>query len=194
MTCSDRRIGEFFQTHTGKRFFPLDPQIDDIDIRDIAHALSNICRFGGHTREFYSVAQHCVLVSEIVHSSIALEGLLHDAAEAYVGDMVRPLKVSMPNYKAIERHIEGLIAEKWMLAYPWAESIKRADNIALATEKRDVLAVKVPWTGSAAVLGGGELPLDTQIVPWESEYANARFLGRFIHLAAQREAALKGRA
>ncbi len=84
--------GPWIPTYTGKRFFPLDPRPEDICIKDIAHALSHIGRFGGHTREFYSVAQHSVLVSLHVSQDWSRQGLLHDAAEAYVGDVVAPLK------------------------------------------------------------------------------------------------------
>src|SRR5690242_11754504 len=88
------RRGDWMQTYTGRRFWPLDPRVDDIDIGDIAHHLSLVCRFAGACREFYSVAQHCVGVSYVCDPKDALWGLLHDAAEAYVGDMVRPLKRS----------------------------------------------------------------------------------------------------
>ena len=79
-------------TYTGKEFYPLDPNPADIDIKDIAHALSNCCRFAGHIKSFYSVAQHSVIVSELCEPENALAGLLHDASEAYLSDIARPVK------------------------------------------------------------------------------------------------------
>jgi hypothetical protein len=89
----DRR-GDWMQTFTGRAFYPLDPRPEDIDPVDIAHALSLICRYGGHSSRFYSVAEHCVLMSHAVAPEHALWALLHDATEAYLGDMIRPLKRS----------------------------------------------------------------------------------------------------
>ena len=81
------RIGDWMQTYTGERFWPLDPRIEDIHIRDISMALGKLCRYGGHTIFFYSVAEHSVLVSEYVPEEYALWGLLHDASEAYLSDI-----------------------------------------------------------------------------------------------------------
>ena len=107
------RKGDFIQTFTGRMFWPIDPQPDEVDIEDIAHALSNVCRFCGHTREFYSVAQHSVLVSEIVPAAFALEGLLHDATEAYISDVARPVKPYLTNYKEIEINLYRAIAKRF---------------------------------------------------------------------------------
>ena len=79
-------------TFTGKLVNPLDLTPQDVDIRDIAHHLSNMCRWQGATRHFYSVAEHCVHVSRLVPTGYALLALLHDAAEAYMGDAIRPIK------------------------------------------------------------------------------------------------------
>ena len=84
----------YVSTYTGKQFFPLDPQQDQVDIEDIAHGLAYQCRFNGQTRYFYSVAQHSLIVAGLVPKRLYLAALLHDAAEAYMGDMVKPLKQS----------------------------------------------------------------------------------------------------
>lgn len=126
------------QTWSGRSVSLLDPTPDQIDLGDIAHSLSQQCRFGGHTKEFYSVAQHCVLVSRIIQKSalslrIAMQGLLHDAAEAYVIDVPSPLKGILGGYKDIETKLERVIWEKFQLG-PKDEGVKVADIIALATE------------------------------------------------------------
>jgi 5'-deoxynucleotidase YfbR-like HD superfamily hydrolase len=134
------------QTYTGRQFFPLDPRDEDIDELDIAHALSLICRYGGHVDTFYSVAEHSVLVSEAVPEEFALVGLLHDAAEAYVGDMVRPLKATMTTYRAAEDRLLGMIMEKYGLpfnfGYDLPRKVKEVDNRILLDE-RDYL-MKAP--------------------------------------------------
>src|SRR5262249_3879894 len=117
------RTGDWIATITGKRWFVTDPHPDDVDIEDIAHGLSMVCRFGGQCREFYSVAQHSVLMANEMcrreaPPEMALWGLLHDAPEAYLGDMVRPLKRSMPNYKVLEHVTEGCILVGLGLAAP----------------------------------------------------------------------------
>src|SRR5690349_636686 len=108
--------GSWMQTFTGRQFYPLDPRLDEIDPLDIAHALSMICRYGGHTKHFYSVAEHCLLMSHAVAPEYALWALLHDATEAYVGDMVRPLKHHMPDYRQIEDNLMEVIAERFGLS------------------------------------------------------------------------------
>jgi uncharacterized protein len=173
------RIGDWLQTFTGKQFYPRDPRVEDVDIRDIAHALSLVCRFGGHVKELYSVAQHSVIVSEIVPDHLALEGLLHDAAEAYIGDMVRPLKEAMPAYKEVEIGIEKVIADRFGLAFPFPGEIKAADLRACITEKRDMHNVQRPGRQIA-------VPLSETIVPWPSAFAETTFLCRFTELSSRR--------
>jgi len=111
---SDRK-GDWIQTYTGKKFWPLDPRPEDVDIEDIAHALSMTCRFGGHCVKFYSVAEHSALVSAYVPPEYALEGLLHDATEAYLVDLSRPIKQFMPAFIQAEKHLRKAIAERFGL-------------------------------------------------------------------------------
>ena len=133
------------RTYTGKNFNLKDPDPNQVDIEDIAHALSNLCRFTGHTKFFYSVAQHSLLVSKMLlrdgySHEVALYGLLHDATEAYIGDIASPLKNLIPVYKKIERRIEKTIAKKFNLNWRVARAIiKEYDLMALNTERRDLM-------------------------------------------------------
>lgn len=122
------------RTYSGKVFDIeiLDP--DSICIEDIAHGLSNTCRFGGQLENFYSVAQHSVYVAMEVPHGIKLAALLHDAAEAYIGDMPSPFKKLMPDYKKLETRIMQAIALKFGFAFPLSEVIKRADEKLLQEE------------------------------------------------------------
>lgn len=185
------RAGGWCQTYSGKAAYPLDPRPEDFCIEDIAHALSLVCRFGGHSKRFYSVAEHSVRVSHICDPADALWGLLHDAAEAYCGDMVRPLKMddAMRGYRAAERRIQGAICERFGLPPKMPDSVKRADNVMLATEARYLMAAHPQDWGLA------EEPLTDPIMPFSSPAsAELAFLGRFNQLymeptIAQTEAA-----
>lgn len=126
-------------TASGKHFDLADPQPDQIDIRDIAQGLSNEARFNGHTHYFYSVAQHSVGVSLIVPPDNALEGLLHDATEAYMKDIPLPLKRMLPDYKRIEARVDAVIRDRFGLPAQCSAAVKRADLVMLATERRDLM-------------------------------------------------------
>lgn len=116
------------RTFTGKVFdiTVLDP--DSICIEDIAHALSNTARFGGHLAKLYSVAQHSVHVAEHASVENRMAALLHDAAEAYIGDMPSPFKKLMPDYKKIENDIMGAISKKFNFQYPLPLEVKNRDT------------------------------------------------------------------
>ncbi|WP_207388211.1 hypothetical protein [Lichenihabitans psoromatis] len=133
-------IGATILTSTGRYFDFERPDLSDIQTGDIATGLSNICRFGGQTAAFYSVAQHCVLASHIVPPADAFAALMHDAAEAYLGDVTSPLKRLLPDYRVIESRVEAAIATRFGLTLPWPESVKMADLRLLRTERRDLMS------------------------------------------------------
>lgn len=165
-------------TARGKHFDYLDPRAEDIDILDIAQGLANECRFGGHTRAFYSVAQHAWLASHVVPAEHALEALLHDASEAYCKDIPLPLKLLLPDYRDIEARVDGAIRAAFGLPLQMTTVVKRADLILLATERRDLMPPDdTPW----AILDGIE-PLPRRIVAMQPSRAQAIFLKRYVEL------------
>jgi uncharacterized protein len=167
------RTGDWIQTYTGVQFWPLDPQPEEIRIEDIAHALSMQCRFGGHCRVFYSVAEHSVRVSRELPAHLKSWGLLHDAAEAYLVDLPRPLKRSCEMgvlYSQIEDRLMAVICERFGLTPNPPIEIKRIDTVLLMTEKRDLMS----WFWFMAE--DTEEPLTEPIDPWEAGEAESRFL------------------
>ncbi len=182
---SDWGRGSWMQTFTGRQFFPLDPRAEEIDPVDIAHALSLICRYGGHTRRFYSVAEHCWLMSYAVAPEHALWALLHDATEAYVGDMVRPLKHHLPEYQAAEARVWAAIALRFGLreldALPPAmpAEVKEADNRILLDERAALL------TAPPAAWQQDDLePLGVDVRGVSPEIAEWRYKTRLTELVA----------
>lgn len=166
-------------TRHGRRFNLDCPQAADVDILDIAHSLSNTCRFAGHTKTFYSVAQHSLMVSDLVEDEHALAGLLHDAPEAYVGDATLPLKQLVPGIKAIEERVWAAIAERYCLSSVLHPSVKHADRVMLATERRDLMP---DHPDAWAVLDGIE-PMPWAIRPMSPDEAYLSFMGRFNELS-----------
>lgn len=165
-------------TASGRYFNFLSLESNTFDIEEIAHALSNICRFTGHTREFYSVAQHSVMVSYLVPSEDALAGLLHDAAEAFLGDVSRPLKQLLPDYKALEKMVEAETFKRLGLPLTLPHSVKHADLVMLATEQRDLM----PPHNDEWIDLTGISPLAETLMPWDSIHSKAMFLGRYSEL------------
>jgi len=162
-------------THSGKYFDLLRPEVSAYTVNDIATALSRICRFVGHTRHFYSVAQHSVEVSYLLPDSLAFAGLMHDASEAYLGDVSYPLKCLLPQYREIERSVEQAIARVFSLPYPHPAAVKVADRIMMATERRDLMIEQeADWPILADVA-----PRAQEVVPVGVEVARLMFLERF---------------
>ena len=163
---------------SGIYFDLLSPQTSVFTVKDIAHALSHLCRFTGHTHEFYSVAEHSLRVSRIVPQHQSLQGLLHDAAEAFVGDVSSPLKHLLPDYKIIEQRIEVEIFKRFGVPLIICDEVKHADLVMLATERRDLL----PPSQDVWPIIDGIQPLPDHILPMDSMQAKIRFLKRFEEL------------
>lgn len=176
----------WIQTYSGKAFDPLKPDLDQICIEDIAHALSHQCRFSGHTNSFYSVAQHSVEVATRLAPEFQAHALLHDAAEAYLLDIPSPLK-QLPEfdfYRAAEEDLERAIFDRFGLpanqdtARILAE-VKKMDKQVLQLERRLLLgACERPWeaVGEVAVL-----PAAHRVGwrPWAPAHAKNEFLNMF---------------
>lgn len=171
-------------TASGLPFWPADPKPEDIRIEDIASHLSRLCRFNGALRddvEMYSVAQHCVLVSHNVPPGYQLEGLLHDACEAYIGDRIKPLKMLMPDYDEFEDRIDRVIRAKYGLPLEKSQPVRDADYRAVLTERRDILPpnLTVDWGTPLAE------PWPERIERWQVNHARSVFLHRFKELTRE---------
>ena len=170
----------WMQTASGKSFDFLDLESNEVDIKDIAAHLSKTCRYAGAVQGLpYSVAQHCVLVSQQVVSYYQFPALMHDAAEAYTGDVTRPLKqVLGPAFKELEQRIEQLLARRFGFQYPFPEAVKEVDRRLLATEARDLMAPSARVWESL----DGVKPFAFPIRAWGWEIAQEQFLQRFQQL------------
>ncbi len=159
---------------TGAAVDPLNPQHEDPDYRDIAWALSNQCRYNGHCRYFYSVAQHTLVVSDLVEkhygshgvvddpempstTTMALWALLHDTSETYLGDCVRPMKVEDPYYRAAERRWDEVVRRRWALP---AQSHPHFDELKWYIKANDRLALIAEMRVLKKCRGRGYLPLE----------------------------------
>lgn len=170
-------------TVNGYYFDLLSPEHSQFGIAEIAHGLSNICRFAGQCRSFYSVAQHSVLVSEIVPQEHALAGLLHDAAEAFLGDVTRPLKRLLPAYRQIETRVEAAIFKRFGLPPDLPQCVKEADLVLLATEQRDLMPKHDDeWACLTNVVA-----LPARIVPLGQFEAWQMFMRRYRSLTRMRD-------
>lgn len=170
----------WFPTYSGIKFYPTDPTVDAICIEDIAHSLSLQCRFAGHVRWFYSVAQHSVIVSQNLPPELRLAGLLHDAAEAYCQDLIRPIKAHLAEYLQICARIEDVICQKYDVYGMYDLRVKEADLRALVTERRDLYR---PSPADDFNWGVNALPYERKIDTWSPDAAESIFLERFKELS-----------
>jgi len=165
------KTANWIETYTGRRFYPLDPEPEDVSLPDIAHSLANTCRFTGHCMEFYSVAQHSVLVSQVVPPIHAMAGLFHDAAEAYLADLASPVKHD-PRFAVFceyEDRILQVIAGVFGFEFPLDASVKEYDRQMLVTECEQLMISRgKDWVGMPE-------PLSIEIKPPMTPYSAKRF-------------------
>jgi len=186
MDATSWQRGDWMQTYTGRKFYPMDPRPEDVDPVDIAHSLALQCRYNGHVDRFYSVAEHCILLSYAVHEHLALDALLHDATEAYVGDMIRPLKNHMPAYRYAEDRVAVAIAERFQgllitlpsYTYEIPPEVKDADTRILLDER----AALMPGNTNRWGIDDTHEPLGVEIHAWSPEEAKRRYLKRLDEL------------
>jgi len=167
-------------TYTGRKFEFLHPTAEMVDILDIGHALSNLCRFAGHTSKFYSVAEHSVLMSRCFvnrgHMHLAKWALMHDASEAYLVDVPRPLKAHLKSYAKIENRVARVIFDKFGLEGPLPEEVKGVDKRIVFDERRQLMgAPSAEWVGETCTLG-------IEVLCWTPEQAKHYFMELHVRL------------
>lgn len=164
-------MGNWIQTFSGKRLDIFNPKEEDICIEDIAHGLALKCRFNGQCNKFYSVAEHCVRMSLWDLPGSPEWRLMHDAGEAYLPDIPRPIKQNMEYFQLIENNILNIISSKFHLSPYNQNEIKKADEILLATEARDLMGDPQDWSSTIK-------PYKMKINPWIWRSAEILFLHR----------------
>lgn len=180
-----KREESWFTLSSGRSFYPFAPRTEDVFIEDIALALSHLCRYNGHCRLFYSVAEHSVHCSNRVAPGHELTALMHDATEAYVGDMIRPIKVFMPDFEEMEGNVWLAVAQRFGLPTEMPQEVHEVDNAILVTEARDLL----PDGANLMKKWGIPFdPIDSLDIarngrePWAPAEAERQFLARFREL------------
>lgn len=175
----DGTTNSTIQTFTGEMFDVFNPQMEHINLKDISHALSMLCRYGGHCREFYSVAEHCVLMAGHFEKSgepeLARAALLHDATEAYMGDVVRPLKSQLPLYRDVENRLQRLIFLNYGVYSEVPKEVKIAD-LCITTDEREMLLLPRPWSIDPVE------PLGVELQCWTHDQAEQAWLDSYWRL------------
>jgi hypothetical protein len=184
-TDTKYKAATFIETYTGRAFWPLDPKVEGLSVIDIAHALSNQCRYSGHVRFFYSVAQHCCLLAAWAseHNADALtclQILMHDAPEAYLVDIPRPVKQYMPQYRVWDHQINEVIRQWMGWKDPIPAIIDELDSRIIVDERAALMdtARRNDW--------GHKLePIGIDIQPWTPEQAEKNFLIQYAAYSKQ---------
>lgn len=166
------------QLRSGQYFNFDRPEDCKIQIEDIAHALGNICRFGGHCRQFYSVAQHSVYCSRYVPPGFELEALLHDAGEAFYGDVCTPLKRRLPEFQALMHRVDTVVHAALGIPLRMSPEVQDVDLRMLAAEREQLM----PKTGKAWEVLSGVTPVSLFIENWDAAMARDYFMVRFRYL------------
>lgn len=165
---------QVIETCSGRFVDILEPKVEQIHLPDIAHALALQCRFNGHVRTHYSIAEHCVRVARHMPAPLRIHGLLHDAAEAYLGDIVTPVKRQLAEFAALEDRCLATIYEALAvpLPNPAAEKeVKRADALALKEEAYALLPSRGRWGQ-----GIEPVPPEFPVECWTGPRAEVRWL------------------
>jgi hypothetical protein len=166
--------GDWMATYSGGRFHPLTPKVEDISIVDIAHALSLQCRYAGHTNVLYSTAEHCIHIASVLPDELKLWGLLHDASEAYLVDIPRPLKRYLPDYREIERRVMDVICDSFNLCRQEPALVRELDDRIIENERRELMTASDGWDANREPLPG------VTIYAWSPAQAEQRFLCDFL--------------
>lgn len=173
----DYAVGPRMLLWSGAWLDLLDPRASGFGIEDVAHGLAHVCRYAGQCNAFYSVAEHSLLVSEACPTA-PFAALMHDAAEAFIGDVTRPLKQLLPDYRSIERGIEAAIFERFGLCDGVPPAVKAADLRVLAAEQAQVMPRgAAEWAAKADVR-----PAEVRVRHLPPAAAKQAFLVRFHEL------------
>lgn len=180
----DRR-GDWLQTFSGRQFWPMDPRPEEVFIEDIAHSLSMQCRYAGHCLRFYSVAEHSVLLARYFRQKGAplttqLWALLHDASEAYLVDVPRPVKPYLPGYKVAEARVMRAICDRFDLPHEMPDEVHAADGAIIADERFNMTPCATEWGATGSGLG-------VYLRNWQPSVAEAEFLDEFHRIQRTRQ-------
>lgn len=187
--------GYWKETYTGAKFFLMDPRADEIVFEDVAHSLAYQCRYTGHCLEWYSVAEHCCLLSDYVRNKLKLGPhaqyfmLMHDSSEAYTGDISRPMKYGIPGLKASIAHIERIVLEAFEVPYPEPRWLKELDARMIVDERaQNMVDSGNDWNHDKFEALGIKLKF------WEPVKAKAEFIKRYRRLLKEMAAVDKENA
>lgn len=179
------RKGDWMQLYSGKQFWPMDPRADEIEIEDIAHSLSMQCRYAGHCIRFYSVAEHSVLLARFFldcgQPETAMWALLHDASEAYLVDVPRPVKPFLPGYKEAEAKVMEAVCERFGLPLEMPREVHDADSAIIGNERENMRPCVAEWYATGEPLAGVEL------FYWTPEKVEAAFLSAYREIERVRQ-------